>query len=331
MNKLLGFALLALASTVNAFEIRPIGLNGGAYNARANGETIRYLDDKYASRCTKAWYLHNLDTEPVHEIITRIAYPSVYGANGKLRAQTWRSPLLAGVEWNDDPEQLLRRAVYYDGRKNIQKFWENEGDASRPNTLTRRTHHGDLQFLHAMRESSQTSEEAKARLLRWLKFTYEIAIGNVPSNEIRKTSPYHEFFGKVGCSKNPQLPNPSDCTVMDVLDIHRLHRDGDLKANLQQLATGAIAHVIQDSYSSSHTQREAGGLGRLVQFYTYDEKNRETHCESDGMYKKNEPNIEMAIAQTANLLWHIKTKKTWEQAEPFFNSVFAFRPLPGTK
>jgi hypothetical protein len=312
---------VALAYNASAFEIRPIGVDGGANDDRANGEIIEYLSNSDAHRCSNLWFFPSLNTVPVHEIIVRKAYQFAYGT--KLRSPTWKTPLLAGVEWNDDPEELLRRAHYFNGQDNVWKFRRDEANASRPETLTRRTHHGDLQFLHSMRKEDEDDATAKKRMFSWLEYTYTIAIGNVDPDTVRKTSPYHEFFGKVGCMKNTQLPNSNDCTVMDVLDIHRLHRDGDNRKALADLATGAIAHMVQDSYSASHTQRE-NGTGKLLQMYSYDDANRLHHCESDGLYEKNKPNIEAAIRRTADLLWLVRTKTPWSKAEPFFNDIFAF-------
>ena len=52
MRKLLGMLFVALAYNASAFEIRPIGLDGGAYDERASGENFKYLPDDYAPRCS---------------------------------------------------------------------------------------------------------------------------------------------------------------------------------------------------------------------------------------------------------------------------------------
>lgn len=335
MRNMLGLLFVLVTFNAYSFEIRPIGVKDGANNDKASSEILRYQPDSVAHQCSNLWYLHPANTDPVHELITRIAYPFIYGV--KLRAKTgkkptmvvdtrtWKIPLLAGVEWNDDPEELIRRAYYYNARRNIWKFAYDEANAAAPNTLTRRTHHGDLSFLHSMRGENEDEATTKQRMHKWLEYTYTIAIGDVDPNTVRKTSPYNTLFGRVGCMKNYQLRNPDDCTVMDVLDIHRLYRDGDWQQNIEELATGAIAHMIQDSYSTSHTRR-LNGTGKLLEMYTYDAANELHHCESDGLYEKNKPAVEAAIRRTKDLLWLVRNKTPWPKAEPFFNEVFAFQP-----
>jgi hypothetical protein len=63
------------------------------------------------------------------------------------------SPLIRGVWWNDDPEQLLNSINYPRFAVNMKRA---ERDARTPGEITPqsrmqyRSHYGDLQFLHAM-------------------------------------------------------------------------------------------------------------------------------------------------------------------------------------
>lgn len=316
-------ALLACAN-VSAFEIRPESLDGGAYDPLSSVANILFYPDDLATRCIDDKnYNRDGKGQPIHEAITRIAYSSAYAR--KLREQTWQSPLLGGVEWNDDPEELLRKAFHYGGWRNALEFKRKIALEEKGTTIMNRSHYGDLQFLHAMLPSDANQTVALQRLRKWLEYTYQVAIGKVPYDTLRRNTPYHEFFAKVGC------PSPGGkCTVLDLFDM-KLHfrvKDGKpfspakLQENLQELATGAIAHVIQDSYSAGHTRRE-GGTGKLLEMYRYDAKNREDHCMFDGGYKMNTANIEKAILETSQFMFMIKTGMEWEQAEPFFVRILS--------
>lgn len=320
MRNLLGLLCVLLATNALAFEIHPIGVRGGANEYYVSAVAIDYRPDWKAAQCSNYWYIHGGNTQGIHEIITREAYQAAY--KKVLRGKTWLTPLLAGTEWNDDPEELLRKAYHYGGRNAVLKFAHDEADARHPDTLTRRTHHGDLQFLHAMHAENEDETTTKERMSRWIEYTYSVAIGQVDPNTLRKKSPYHEFYEKVGCSKNPQLANPNDCTVMDVFDIHRMYRYGDQKVVLADLATGSLAHLIQDSFSASHTLRE-NGTGKLQKMYTYDTMNQLHHCESDGAYNKNKGNFNAARDRTIDLLVLVRHKTPWQQAKLFFNDVLA--------
>ncbi|MFJ3262087.1 hypothetical protein ACIPK7_17715 [Pseudomonas sp. NPDC086581] len=315
MHNPLGLLGILLISQAVAFEIHPVSWRGGANDYDSSAVQLEFRADASAAQCHLRSYILDSRNQAIHEIITRQAYQPAYAK--VLRGRTWLLPLLGGVEWNDDPEELTRKAWHYNGASHILLFKAHEENAGRPNTLTRRVHHGDLQFLHSMRAADESDAQARAKMYRWLEYTYRVAIGKVPANTVRKSTPYHEFFGKVGCSRNPQLADPSDCTVLDVFDMKHMYRQGDQEENLRSLAAGAIAHLIQDSYSASHTLRE-NGTGRLLQLYTYDAENQKSHCEKDGAYESNRAGIDMARAMTTELLGYVHRRESWEKASAFF-------------
>ena len=107
-----------------------------------------------------------------------------------------------------------------------------------------------------------------------------------------------------------------------------MYRQGNQEENLRSLAAGAIAHLIQDSYSASHTQRE-NGTGRLLHLYTYDAENRKTHCEKDGAYKSNSAAIAKAREMTAELLGYVHRREGWDKASAFFVRTLG-APDPGS-
>ncbi|MBF6033499.1 hypothetical protein H8F23_09580 [Pseudomonas sp. P155] len=324
MRSIVTAVALLICTNLGAFEIRPESLDGGAYDPLSSVSNIYFYSNNLANRCLKDKnYVRDGKGQPIHEAIIRIAYLKAYGST--IKEQTWLSPLLGGVEWNDDPEELLRKAFYYGGWRNALEFRRKIALEEKGTTIMNRSHYGDLQFLHAMLPSDADQTIALQRLRRWLEYSYRVAIGEVPYNTLRRSTPYNEFFAKVGC------PSPGGrCTVLDLYDM-KLHfrvKNGKpaspamLQLTLQELATGAIAHVIQDSYSAGHTRR-VGGTGKLMEMYRYDDKNRAQHCMFDGGYEMNKANIEKAIQETSNFMNMIKSGRKWEQAEPFFEDILS--------
>lgn len=82
--------------------------------------------------------------------MTKQAYLDVFGKS--ITAKTWEHPLLAGVEWNDDPDQLIRKVLwagFLPGTTAIQQIMEfvHRLKSKTPKySLTVRSHLGDLQF-----------------------------------------------------------------------------------------------------------------------------------------------------------------------------------------
>jgi hypothetical protein len=327
MSHLARAALLIILATTSltlkAFEIKPIEFNGGGNGSAVNSPSLNYRHDDKASTCRPKSYSLN-GSQPVHEIITRNAYQQIYGL--VLREKTWRSPLLAGVEWNDDPEELIRKAWHYNGMGGIKKFISRVTNSKKETALTRRSHFGDLQFLHAMRPLGSDDASTHDEIMAWIKETYAVAIGEVKASELRKNSFYHKYFAKIGCGNTAAESKVKDCSVLDVFDMKTQFRThGELDENLRWLATGSIAHIIQDSFSASHTVRNSKTF-ELISFKTYDTENQVNHCESDGAVYKNMANIERATKETAELLYLIRKKAAWSEAEVFFKKLFDLHP-----
>ncbi|NWE77739.1 hypothetical protein [Pseudomonas yamanorum] len=319
--------MLLVAHTALAFEIRPLGPYRGGNDPASSWPVLYYRADNVANQCKPKSYVVRGQMQGVHEYITRNAYQIAYGK--VLRGVTWQIPLLGGVEWNDDPEELARKAWHYGGVKMLLAYGKRIDNPSLEDKITRRSHFGDMQFLHAMLPLGMENDQdaAKAKIMDWIKATYEVAIGNVEANSLRKESFYHTYFGKIGCGRTAAESRTKDCSVMDVFDMKLMYRvNGDLNLSLQWLATGSIAHIIQDSFSASHADRSNG---RFI-MKTYDATNQLDHCESDGAVARNKPNIERAISATSGFFVLVRDKAPWSRAEPYFKALFAVPTTPET-
>lgn len=318
------FLLLSLQPS-KAFEIKPIGPNGGAYDKSTNVIEIKYLTDSNNTNCENvSSYLAKGENQPIHEAITRQAYLRVYGVT---LPDGWRSPLIGGVVWNDDPEQLIRRAWYYDGLKSINTFSQRIKSRKPENKLTIRTHYGDLQFLHFMRPKingkSLNDQDTLIQVWDWIENTYPVASGNVAANTLRAKTYYNNYFSKIGCGKSSLESQTKPCIVLDVFDINSYFRkSGDIDESVKWLASGTILHIIQDSYSASHTHRNES-TGAIESLYTYN--GEKDHCLSDIGAESNRRSIEQAIVASTDFLQLLKDRAEWSEVQTHLEKYLGIR------
>ncbi len=90
--------------------------------------------------------------------------------------------VIYGVRWNDDPLHLLPNHPY----EWLMNFEHASDIAKRitPNfDLFYRSHHSDLQFLHAMADSeTESALTTKNAVLAWMEFAYKVTTGVIPIN-----------------------------------------------------------------------------------------------------------------------------------------------------
>jgi len=193
--------------------------------------------------------------------------------------------------------------------------------------LPLRSHLGDLQFLHAM--AARDGEEAAATLegvLRWAAFAYGVAAG-----EIGPATP----LGEVPVPGFAALfPEQRDDTVAALFNV----RDGD--GDVRQRAAGSLLHVIQDSHSPGHTQREdlgGGRWGRVVSFHAYVHQDPGLHGRDDRTPEGDTPRErlarlpggEAAVERSAELLRLLQAGTPWSEVERHLRTeVFALVPDP---
>lgn len=153
------------------------------------------------------------------------------------------------------------------------------------------SHNGQLQFLHAMSSketvaggAAETVSETHDKILDWSRFTYRVASGKVSP-----TANYCTTAGRYEAISSDLLSviDPDWCEDRVVEDdsfsawrahtlfnfkCRRLDDWSTCKEVLGQKgaemarrnARGALLHMIQDSYSTSHTLREGGKVGEYV-------------------------------------------------------------------
>jgi hypothetical protein len=216
--------------------------------------------------------------DPVHENISLAAlikagkispttYQTVVG--GKSIAvgdpNTWE--FLRGVMWNDDPSSLL-----FDDRKEnngafsfaglwLIKFKAGELVAKLPGvnwkkqTLTARSHFGDLQALHAMATDTKVpASKTKEEMMVWLEVMYKIAVGELSVTSSIASTKLSRFFDNV------TAPKGSDSLKTLLLGSTTSYNN----PMLDRRALGTCLHMIEDSYAVGHCQRKIANLSDMT-------------------------------------------------------------------
>lgn len=294
---------------------------------------------------------------PVHEAITLNALDCTANPSDELSCVTVSSvgkyrSLLYGVRWPDDPPFVLNRRspprlsdcdVRVTLRSTSQpKCWLDLFRAADKDAKQRlkanpdapafglgeymlyRSHFGDLQFFHSM--AAHEGEPASSTLQRmkmWTQFLWGIANQQLPRDRFLRMLDIPHLGGYF----------PGDITATNLLASGIV----EVRKDLDQVAMGALLHMVQDSFSQSHAARnpETGavceGLPRFSQpgsisgFYTYAGQEGSLHDHEDthealGLHTLQfSPNV--VDASRAFLgLW--QSRAPWTEAEKLFDCVF---------
>lgn len=201
-------------------------------------------------------------------------------------------PLVTGVRWNDDICHLTR-----DKSTRWATLWMNGVDVGRFNNLNYASHYHELQFLHAMAPTSRTHPsdvlDAKATIRRikmWAEFSFRVAEGTIPSDARLKD--VREML-----TPGMQVDFDLAWKAWFPYQVDQLFTGvkGAPPKQVRQVALGALLHTIQDSFSSSHVQRQRNrrngyapvltDKGDIVRFHSYRLQSPSAHGVADGRPK----------------------------------------------
>lgn len=162
-----------------------------------------------------------------------------------LSAEQWE--FFRGVIWPDDPRCLLFNDRQHDNRdygKGVE--WLKEFKFGEPWTMTRRSHFGNLQFLHSMGSAvGEKPEVTREKLLMWMGVMYQLSLGQdgVSENDsVTKHLPESLFPRSEWASVSLRALLVATTPSYRLTDVRRR-------------ALGVCLHIIQDSYAVSHTKR----------------------------------------------------------------------------
>lgn len=158
--------------------------------------------------------------------------------------------------------------------------------------LGRASHLGRLQHLHFMTTLPPTatpSERVKATTdaaLNWLEFAYSVATGKVaPDSSL--TPERQAELGLPSIALNHCVQDPSNVKIRTLFS--RLGQTDEYRNGIvPDVALGSMLHVIQDSFSPSHTCRvlQPSGttvIAALADVENYNEQDKDAHRLLDGI------------------------------------------------
>ena len=204
---------------------------------------------------------------PVHETIT---LASLMDGGVPLRsdmtyrdspAEVWE--IFRGVIWNDDPLCML----FHDSAGRNNEFAWDEGaefgsevgrgkvgGGPRDSSLLRRSHFGDLQFLHGMgSHEGEMPSETKAKLLMWAEVMYKLATNQGISGGDKLKDVAVETGGyRLGKFFDGGTTPNGDATLHSLLTCDTEYKHVDVRRR----ALGSLLHMIQDSFAHGHTRRK---------------------------------------------------------------------------
>lgn len=182
--------------------------------------------------------------------------------------------VIRGVRWNDDPLHFLPENPRQ-WLMNFERASQLTDQITENFDLFYRSHHADLQFLHAMASSeTESAQFTRDAVMGWIEFTYKVASGYIPIHTPfkklgnfltpRTAHFFKKYFTKNGrrlnwtpaylfslkCTREvtpPLTAGPLDCADTNWLPA---------KQDVQNIALGSLLHVIQDSFSDSHVTRQ---------------------------------------------------------------------------
>lgn len=215
-------------------------------------------------------------TDPIHEEMTLRSIQLAKKTNFKGSESidnNFIEKVVKGSQWNDDPLGYFPKrpedwVVYFKHAGWILPKLNDTYD------LLYRTHYHDLQFFHAMASSDiESTTETKDKILTWIEFSYKVSIGDInPRIEFKNVDQYlSQKSGKIFNSLfigngtrtgwTPTYLFSLKCDRVVIIPFVKTKLNCDETSwvtpnqDVQNIALGSILHVIQDSFSDSHTAR----------------------------------------------------------------------------
>lgn len=251
------------------------------------------------------------------------------------------------VRWPDDPTKELSAGAFKFGSKLLTDTCEGYR-----NPITKQidlnaglicvSHYGDLQFLHAQASSEgELASDTYEKIIDWASFLYLVASKQLSDEDLEQE--YCSYFSKDTKFHKAMLPSNSSVPCTSKKGTWRVATLFNLTCSSPKpsawgcnewigdknyekariMATGALLHLIQDSFSQSHVERGTCEINDkkvvakveclpLTKFTTY--KGQENHGDADLMpIFKNSCNssgsIDNPILAGAKALWYIKNEK----------------------
>jgi len=252
------------------------------------------------------------------------------------------------VRWPDDPTKEISAGILKIGSKLLTDTCESYRDAATGIIdlnagLICVSHYGELQFLHAQASSvGEPASDTHNKIISWASFLYLVASRKLSNEDLNED--YCTYFSEDSLFNRAMLPSnlSTPCTsnkgkwkVSSLFNITCSSPKpsawgcnewvGDASYDKARImATGALLHLVQDSFSQSHAERGACEIedNKVVakveckpvsRFTTY--KGQENHADADFMpqFKSSCAESEMIddpILAGAKILWYIENAES---------------------
>ena len=329
--------------------------NSDAYNMHAKGAIHEGMTG-LAEQCVAA----QTDAQPENCDSTGLEDNSSWSLTANY------SDLQIGSRWSDDPTRFVLKSGFPNFAVAMSGGCE-ERLAKIGNDKTRRaelgllcnSHYGDMQFLHAMASPDETTSDSFERMMDWARLSYRIAVGEIgPSvgycDYLREGNagvisedllaaglPFCDdrkkkfLFVKTGTYPKWRMHTLFSMTCKNPFQSKRCTEAIGAKGVTMAVngASGALLHLVQDSYSQSHAVRDPDAdikepkpkaiCQPVRSFYEYVEQTNSNfvHGTADDVPKfvcEENSGIHDPVTASANVIWFIqqgqnsKDKKEWE-------------------
>jgi hypothetical protein len=260
--------------------------------------------------------------------------------------------VIEGVRWNDNPtfrhgsKSFFCTAVrtppyidfatgtscwltlFYDAEKKARQGVQFSGNVP-PDKLTAliyRVHYGDLQFFHSMGSwDGEPATDTRDHILAWAQYTYNVASDNTLSLDkpITVIQPTLSAQFKSNGFSTRQLFSPTNSGISDEA--------------LRDKVFGSLLHMIEDSFSTSHVDRDnsvtptacnALGFtsppGVIHQFYSYNRQDSSAHGGRDeAAAVHDQAGTGNYPVETGQKLIALRAaNKPWSDVEPLFQCLY---------
>ena len=328
---------IVAALPCHAFKLQPTAKQPDAESRRLGLGTLTGLVESPLMRV----YLDQFST-PVHEDLTHRAY-GCHGGHGRCRMGGAPRAVIDGVQWNDNPPFSYRSlkltvsptcigvtiqlpnlhptcwsAIFASAAATATAA---RGLAFGPgDTLLERSHFGDLQFIHAMAIDGEAPQVTRGNIFAWARFAYLVSVGDIAFAAVMSD-------GNAVGSIASFFPGNGDSVMTLFTKGTEPHSD----ERVRDMAFGSLLHLVQDSFSKSHVEREGvrkseGAVlpGRILQFHSYAHQDPYVHGKRDALEALEEhPEESNLLTAIGMRLVALRARKApFDDVQRLLDSVF---------
>lgn len=294
-------------------------------------------------------------SEPIHERLTITAINTAQIPDSLKKDNVFLSEVVRGARWNDDPLGIVKKrpneALVY-----LKDSCRESRNIDQSYDMYYRTHCGDMQFLHAMASKKNEDAGTTSELINmWAEFSYRVAVGDIDKDlrfksigkelETRSAELFNDKMtdnGRYRMNWQPEWLFAADCnrsinlgefpTKLKCKDVNNQYSE----QTIQNIALGSLLHMLQDSFSASHTLREnsilntskINGAGKIKRFGLYNAQKGGTHSIADlnieDKYEHKDLSLNDLSARLIELVVNqrISGQDNWSEAKKIIEKAF---------